>query len=417
MASPPALKSYAASFQDVLRQMEGSTAPGPEEVKAWARQAVNAERAGGPDPHVAFAHGSLGLLAGHTSYMEGYAVLMSLPFGVAVAMHASEKAQARLRHTNDDRRWTWTPDASQPPDAELPTWVRVVRESLRRAGLAVPVEVVVASAMPPACIDARLSALSVATMRAYHSFASDQAQPHEAPPEEAPDEATVAQWVRSVLSTCTGVPYSNAYPLAVQATDPPGLTLVDTSKADHLPLSAPPADEVRWGLITADHTPVRSSAHHHDQHQRAIDALRALNQTPYGPLTSFSQMEHRDLDKALGRLDPVYRPVARHLVGENRRVARLVRAVQTHDWQLLGTLLMMSHHSLRDEWGGTNEVVDYIVDAVADRATDGMFGACLTGRGQAVLLVGRSLALHRCMNEVTADLHATFGLDAQALVL
>jgi galactokinase len=408
MASPPALKSYAASFQDVLRQMEGSTAPGPDEVKAWARQALEDERAGGPDAHVAFAHGSLGLLAGHTSYMEGYAVLMSLPFGVAVALQASEGAAARLRHTNDDRRWTWDPNAAQTPDADLPTWVRVVRESLRRAGLTVPVEVVVASAMPPACIDARLSALSVATIRAYHSFASDAAQP---------DAAAVAQWVRSVVSTCTGVPYSSAYPLAVQAADPPGLTLVDTSKADHLPLPAPPAEEVRWGLITTSRAPVRSTAHHNDHHQRAIDALRALNRTPHGPLTSFSQMEHRDLDQALELLAPVHRPIARHLVGENRRVARLVRAVQTHDWQLLGTLLMMSHHSLRDEWGGTNDVVDYIVDAVADRATDGMFGACLTGRGRAVLLVGRSLALHRCLNEVTDDLHATFGLDAQSLVL
>jgi len=408
MASPPALQSYAASFQEVLQQMEGSTAPGPDEVKAWARQALEDERAGGADAHVAFAHGSLGLLAGHTSYMEGYAVLMSLPFGVAVALQASEKAAVRLRHTNDDRRWTWDLNTTQAADAALPTWVRVVRESLRRAGLTRPAEVVVASAMPPACIDARLSALSVATIRAYYGFAPDKPQP---------TVETVAQWARSVISTCTGVPYSSAYPLAVQAADPPGLTLVDTSKADYLPLPAPPADELRWGLITTSRAPVRPPAHHNDQHERAIDALRALNRTPYGPLTSFSQMKHRDLDQALELLDPVHRPVARHLVSENRRVARLVQAVQTHDWQLLGTLLMMSHHSLCDEWAGTNDVVDFIVDAVADRATDGMFGACLTGRGQAVLLVGRSLALHRCLNEITDDLHAAFGLDAQPLVL
>lgn len=408
MASPPALKSYAASFQEVLRQMEGSTAPGPADVKAWARHALDDERASGPEAHVAFAHGSLGLLAGHTSYMEGYAVLMSLPFGVAVALHASDKAEARLRHTNDDRRWTWDPEADLQPEATLPTWVCVVRESLRRAGLSMPVEVVVASAMPPACIDARLSALSVATIRAYHRFTENAAQP---------TAEAVAQWVRSVISMCTGVPYSTAYPLAVQAADPPGLTLIDTRKADHLPLPAPPADEVRWGLITAGRAPVQAAPHHNKQHQRAVDALRALNRTPYGPLTSFSQMEHRDLDQALELLAPVHRSVARHLVGENRRVARFVRAVQTHDWQLLGTLLMMSHHSLRDEWGGTNEVVNFIVDEVADRATDGMFGACLTGRGQAVLLVGRSLALHRCLNEVTQALHATFGLDAQSIVL
>jgi len=408
MAAPLAtVHPYVTSFQEVLQEMEGSTAPGPEVVKAWAREALAEQGAGEDDAAVGFAHGSLGLLAGHTLAMEGYAVLMSLSFGVAVALRSAQGRTGHIRHTNDAAKWPWKPGEVDAA-ADAPLWVRIVQQTLRRSGVATTVDVVVATAMPPACIDARLATLGVATHRAVRAFS---------PGVGTLSGAALAQQVRSVLSTCTGVPYSSAYPLGVQAAAPPGLTLIDTRKSEHLPLPAPPPSEVRWGLLTLGADPIQPVDHHVQQQARAVDALRALNRTHIGPLTSFSELEHRHLDQALGLLAPVHQPVVRHLVGENRRVSRFVRAVQTRDWQLMGALLLMSHDSLRHDGNGTNDAVDFVVDRVADRATDGMFGACLTGRGPAVVMAGRPLALHRTLLDITTSLREELGLEASHLIL
>ncbi len=392
-----------------MERMEGDTAPSPDDVKRWAWEAMQARGAERGAVTTGFAHGSLGLLAGHTQYMEGFAVLMGTAFGVAVALRPIDGSVSRIVHTNDLREWTWSVKAVEEAVSGQPVWVCVIRETLRRLGASVSVEAVVASAVPPACIDARLTALSVATTRAFQKLLGADVA--------ARSDGDTAQLIRSVLSSCTKVPYSTAYPLAVQAASPPDLTLVDTRKCEHLPLEAPPRSEVRWALITVGEEPVQPPSYHEARHDRALEALRALNQSDLSPLTSFSELEHRNLARALDVLPEHHRATARHLVGENRRVQRLVKAVKKKDWQLFGALLLMSHHSLRDDWNGTDKITDFVVSEVRERTADGMYGACLTGRGHAVLVAGQALALDRCLDSITAGLRESFDAAAEVLLL
>jgi len=86
----------------------------------------------------------------------------------------------------------------------------------------------------------------------------------------------------------------------------------------------------------------------------------------------------RDVD-ALARLDPMLRRRARHVVTENDRVRRAVDALERGDVAALGTIVSLSHESLRDDFDVSVPPIDAIV-AAAQRDPD-VYGARITGAG------------------------------------
>ncbi len=90
----------------------------------------------------------------------------------------------------------------------------------------------------------------------------------------------------------------------------------------------------------------------------------------------------------------------------------MIMAIRKQDWQKLGSLLLMSHASLKTEWKGTNAAVDTVVAHVEALSPEGMYGACMTGRSGSILIVGQPLVLVRCVG----DLKRT-GAIVNALVL
>jgi len=86
----------------------------------------------------------------------------------------------------------------------------------------------------------------------------------------------------------------------------------------------------------------------------------------------------RDVD-ALARLDPTLQRRARHVVTENDRVRRAVDALERGDVAALGTIVNLSHESLRDDFDVSVPPIDAIV-AAAQRDPD-VYGARITGAG------------------------------------
>jgi len=85
------------------------------------------------------------------------------------------------------------------------------------------------------------------------------------------------------------------------------------------------------------------------------------------------------LDDVASIDDPVVRRRARHVVTENARVEAFAAALAKDDLVAAGDLLLESHRSLRDDFDVSTPVLDQIVEHLA--ATDGVFGARLTGGG------------------------------------
>ena len=93
---------------------------------------------------------------------------------------------------------------------------------------------------------------------------------------------------------------------------------------------------------------------------------------------------HRDLDTALARLraldglPPEVPGLVRHIVTENRRVARVVALLEAGDLRAVGPLLTEGHASLRDDFRVSCPELDLVVDAATGA---GALGARMTGGG------------------------------------
>ena len=76
-------------------------------------------------------------------------------------------------------------------------------------------------------------------------------------------------------------------------------------------------------------------------------------------------------------------PVARHVVSENERVHRMVRALRAGDLEAAGAVLTEGHRSLRDDFAVSTPELDALVDrllglgAYGARLTGGGFGGCV----------------------------------------
>ena len=383
---------------------------GPDHLTARAC-ALLVERCGrsGRSTEAAFAHGAAGLLSGHTHYFDGFALLMSFRQGTAVAVRETEASHSVITFEGSDERWSFdgAAVASEDEAEAWPAWACLVKKVVRQVGEAgVQVEVAVVSTVRSGCTEAYLAALGVAAARAVQALF--------AVPESTP---ALLETVCQIIGACLGLPFSNAYLIAAEAGRPSLLTLVDTATGEQLAVEAPIGEQFGWGLVDVGGGRLAKASAHWEYKEKAEKALAVLRKRGFDQLTSFRDLEHRDLERALGVLPRRLKPVVRHLVTENRRVQRMVLATSKKDWQMFGALLLMSHASLRDDWSRTNDEVDYVVEQVEAMSLDGMYGASVSGRGGCVLVVGQPFVVPRCLQRIETGFEARFGHTPDVMML
>jgi galactokinase len=106
-------------------------------------------------------------------------------------------------------------------------------------------------------------------------------------------------------------------------------------------------------------------------------------------------------------------PRARHVVTENQRVLQFAGALRAGDTAALGSLMLASHASLRDDYAVSTPELDLAVDLLVEH---GAAGARLTGAGFGgcvVALVPRA-QVRAVANKTVARYRAETGLDADA---
>lgn len=81
-------------------------------------------------------------------------------------------------------------------------------------------------------------------------------------------------------------------------------------------------------------------------------------------------------------LDPVIFRRARHVIGEIRRTTEAVDALENADYDRLGSLMVESHESLRDDFKVSCPELDHLVEAAMMRKGEGgVYGSRMTGGG------------------------------------
>jgi galactokinase len=344
----------------------------------------------------AYACGTVSVQADQTHYSDGFGLFLPLRQGVAVAARPADTA----RITFAGGEGVWTNEASAPPP-----WVVAVRRVLQELLVDRPVELAVVSTVPGVCRDGYLAALAVAVIRVVRALDVSTAIDLNRVQSLRDD---LVPFLAGEIGTAFNQPYSTGYLLATFAGPEPAFTLVDTTTREHLPVETEARTALRWVVVDPRGSDIRSPAFHRRRQRQAQKALRVLRDSGFEDLDAFRDLEHRDLDRATAALPNDLQPIARHLVTENRRVQKHVAAMRRGDWQMVGALMLMSHASQRDQWAGTPAAADAVVAEAETRTHDGLYGACMTGRTGAVLIVGRPRTfrdeLHRLVEAAEDDL-------------
>ena len=347
----------------------------------------------------AFSHGVLGLMSEHTHYFNGFALLMPVSHGTAVAVRPSASGESRC--VLEDGR---AASLDQPSTDPQHTLLAKLAAELKPPG--VGVEFAVAGSLPSWWWEVNLTSLGVAAARALQAAFS-----------RADESIALMETVRRCIASALELPFSLAYPLASMDGRPGVPVLVDTEGPEYLMLEGPHAEEMGWGAVHVD-VPTEDVRHGVDEAvQRAGEALELLQRNGFAHLTSFRELEHRDMERALAVLPGPHAPIVRYLVTENRRVQKLVGALRRRDWQLVGALMLMSHAVQRDDWKMTSPEADRVVDQVEAMSLEGLYGARTTGRSGTVLLAGQPFVIPNFLDQMQSELKKGFDVEAEILLL
>lgn len=347
---------------------------------------------GGVTPTVETVRGSIDLQAAQTHYSRGFGLLMSLRESVTVACRPSNGSATRLVFAATSGPWTASIDLdvlpAEVPDA--PVWQQIVHQVLRDVRQTRQnIDIAVVSSIPGTAQDAYFAALALATAKAV----GDVEEPTAAAGRISKVSTDTLPLLCEMIATATRRPTSIAALIASHASLDSPFTLVDTGTYEFLPVETEAGAALDWAVIDPGLPAPRSPEWHRSLKQKADDALGRLRDEGFENLTSFRNVEHRDLPKALQALPESLRPITRHLITENRRVQKHVAAMRRGDWQMIGALLLMSHASLRDQIKATTPTADAFVEAVESLMLDGIHGACMTARDGLILATGRPHAL------------------------
>ncbi|MEO1074706.1 MAG: hypothetical protein AAFX41_01935 [Bacteroidota bacterium] len=387
-------RTYAPSVSDPERLQRARARMETHAPVHLQELAARAEARLGPDASVERAALMLALSAEHTDFFPGIGLYLPLPGGVAVAARPASETSVTVEVP---RVYGYTGVASSAQEA-VDTGAReavaaaVVRLAAEIAGQPVEARVEMSA---PACGESLVAAVAVAAVQAIASASG-------APLGRAARLARAQQVAEHHVKRVFGV----ASCVAALDGAPPRLLLVDGAALTSELLDPPPRDFFK--LRTAQ--------------VQAATLLLQTNAPRIGlprPVT-LRDIEHRHLGDVLGLLPDDQQPVVRHLVGEGKRIARLLMALRRRDGQVLGATLLVSHASLRedwglDTWGRTAEAVAFLLEQ--GLGFEGIYGMRQTGTGGCVLVVGRPYLLPAFLDMLAERYAATRGEALHTLVL
>ncbi len=356
----------------------------------------------------AFAIGQIGVISEHTYYFDGFALMLPLPFGTAVAVRRAPAPDAWCVIEGSPRTYPMTMSAEDLPhvpsaeDGEA-TLAEQSAGALRGVvGDAGPCQLAVVTDIPPFCEDGYFASLVLAARRAMGAGVTE--------PDEVREMAT---HVRELL----GRPYGVAPLLGAAYCETGRALLVDTQTIEHIPIDLPDSEKMVWALVdTKAEVKVRASVYRQRLQATAEVVAFLLKNELAGP-DGIRDLEHRHLQLALKQLPKRLHPVLRYLVTENRRVQRLVVALRQGDAQMFGAFLQMSQAAISNDWNERNPAVEH-VQALAEEV-DGVEGVRRVGRefGSGVMLTGRPLAMMPLIDRLSGESTADDGPDVRSYLL
>lgn len=358
--------SFVKPFLYALNRMQENESLRPIQYMERSR-VLMVDRLGmeGVVPEAAFAHGSVGLIADHTHYFAGFAMMLQLRQGIAVSMRATDREDSRL--VLEGRPEIFEFDRHNPTASPLERLVSALDMSHSRQ-----VDIALVSAIPSALGVAYYASLAVALCRVVG------------------EEETTAQ---RALERAAGCTLSRAHVIGASLADEGPFLLVDTLNGEFLKLEVPTGQRPGFALLDTgglDDFPPSGMA---ERRKAAMAATESLSGSVFPQLTTLRDLEHKDLDRALDSVAAKHRPVIRYLVSANRNVQKLSVALRKSDWQFFGAILKMAHASQTTGWTTGRPVFADAVTEAERLSLEGIYGVVQTGEQGILLIAGQPFSL------------------------
>ncbi|MDA0684598.1 MAG: hypothetical protein O3A57_09255 [Bacteroidetes bacterium] len=391
--------SFVRPFLYALNRMQANEVLRPSQYMDRSRSILT-DRLGaaGGQPITTFSRGCVGVIADHTHYFKGFALLLRLHQGLAVSMRRHQSGRSRLviEGVPDVIQFDIS-DAAQSGFAGLLASLFVASEIER--GLQVDISIV--GAIPTGLGAAFHAACAVSVLEALHQVAATEASTEK--PSLASESFRTQLRDQSIqgLATWYGHRFSPAYVIGTLASDDiDSFILVDTGTLEFLPIEIESSSRPGWAIIETSHDwtqPMKASV---GRFEAATKALAELQKKAFPNVSSLRDLEHRDLERAVSAVGRKSRPVLKHLVSENRNVQKMVLALRKGDWQFFGALMFISQASKQQDWNTSGELHDLMTRSAESASLDGIFGVVQTGEGGCMLVAGQPFSLPAFLDSV-----------------
>ncbi|TDI76068.1 MAG: hypothetical protein E2O84_03405 [Bacteroidetes bacterium] len=335
----------------------------------------------------AFARGSIGLQADHTHYFDGFALMLPMHRGIGVAVCRSTATESRL--IVDGSEGVESFSRIQTETASESDTIRLFKHLLDvlRYPVQDQIDLAVASGLPSRLYPVFASSFLISAHRALERLTNKPVS-----------DLIRIENCRLAVEAFFGRRFSPAYIRTSNIQETHSFVLVDTQSLSFVPVDVPEGERPGWGLIDTIDQPGSLDP---DSRLAAVQAItERLKARKFSDIDSIRDIEHRDIDEAEKILPRKYRSTFRFLVTENRRVQQLVNAIKRNDWQLCGTILLISHEARKEEWKATTKWQNDIVDLTERFSLEGVYGASQTGESSCVLVSGQPFSIPGFLDEV-----------------
>jgi len=355
-----------------------------------------AERFGGEPTAAAWAPGRVNLIGEHTDYSGGFVLPMAIERGIA-AVARSAVGESRVLAVDTGETRPLDPLAFAPVGGWLGYAGGVLVLLARRSGRPGALEVAFGGDLP---IGAGLS--SSAALEGAVSLAAGRVMGVELSPAER------AALCRRGEHEYAGVPCGIMDQAIVCSAVAGHALLIDCRDASMSPVPIP--DDA---AVVVMNTGVRhdlASGEYARRRRASAAAAAALG------VESLRDIDEEGLAGRAGGLSEDLARCVRHVVGENARARRAARALGEGDLGLVGSLMNLSHDSLRDDFRVSCAELDTLVEAA--RGVPGVYGARMTGAGfgGCAIALARPEAVAALAGAVACEYRRRHGRRAEVFV-
>lgn len=306
------------------------------------------------------APGRVNLIGEHTDYNEGFVLPAAIDRDLCLAVRARTDPIVDVR-SEGRARSTFALDGFEQRADGWGAYVQGVAWALNEAGRTLTGwDGAIASDIPVGAGLSSSAAIELSTARAFEMTSGFGWEPTE-----------IARLCQRAENAWVGVASGLMDQLASARGRREHALLLDCRSLDSEWVPIPTRASIVI-LDTGTRRELETSAYN-DRRRECEAAAEALG---VASLRDVSEIELRSRSEAL---DEQLRRRAHHVVTENARTLAAAEAMRAGDAESVGRLMNESHASLRDDFEVSSEALDAIVEAA--RATEGCFGARLTGAG------------------------------------